>query len=273
MRRLLSIAAIGALALTAFVLVQCNQITGGAPTAFKLEPTGDSASVKLSWTAPSEGTPDKYVISFAEGTGSYSVLKETTATSYVHDPSGKTGKYKVEAKFGSSTYAATDEPTTVPVATDAKTVAELNASGNSGYGWTRADGKGTTYSMTQSGDVPKVDFYITDTMPQSSPSNAYLIASGDVAPYDPGDPGVPTSGWRQNGFTDALSSEAGPLPVHSDLTYFNWSAIPQYPTVVGCYTQDGYYAMVKIASQNTGDHTVQAQSWFQLVKGLRLIKH
>jgi hypothetical protein len=84
---------------------------------------------------------------------------------------------------------------------------------------------------------------------------------------------VPTGSWRINSFSDPLASANDPLPVHASATYFSYTDISSDPTLVACYTSDGYYALVRLSSVNSGSGTVQVETWFQLVKGLRLIEH
>lgn len=271
MKKLLTIASIGALALTALLVVQCDELLGGAPTNIQIAAATDS-TIQVTWSAPTEGTPDNYRISFMEvGASGYTMVAETSATAYVHNPMGVTGRYKVEAVFGSETYAGATTPTTVPVANAATKVAELNAAGNSGYGWDMVTGEYATYSMIEASNAPLVDLYVTD-FAVGSAGPQYSIASPDVGPSDPGNV-VPTATWRVNGFTDPLSGEDGPLPSHSPVLYFNYTDLVQTPMIVGCYTEDGYYAMVRVNSVNTGSGEVELLSWFQLVEGLRLIKH
>jgi len=272
MKKLLSIAAIVALSMTALVLVQCDSVNGGNPTNVKLEALTDS-TVKVTWSAPSEGTPDKYVVSFMEtGTSSYVELTpEPTTTTFEHDPAGKTGKYMVTAVFGSTEYNSATTPTTAPIATAALTIAELNATGNSGYGWDRTTGDGATYTMTEASRAASVDFYITDFIGGYA-GPIYSIASPDLGPSDPSGV-VPAGSWRVNGFTNPLANENSPLPVHNTTTYFSYTDLTTDPILVGCWTADGCFALVKLSSYNIAAGTVSAQSWYQLVKGLRLIQH
>ncbi|MBN2537846.1 hypothetical protein JXB37_06180, partial [candidate division WOR-3 bacterium] len=205
--------------------------------------------------------------------GSYTLADETSATVYVHDPMGKTGRYKVEAQFGSDTYAGTTNPTSVPADNATMTVAELNAAGNAGYGWDMTGGDATTYSMTEAGTAPKVDLYISD-FATGYAGPTYSVVSPDMAESDPGNTGfVPSAAWKVNSFSDPVTNENGPLPRHSQTTYFNYTDITQTPLLLGAYTADGYYAMFKVTSINSGTGEVQAESWFQLVQGLRLIQH
>jgi len=269
MKKLLSIAAIAVLSLSALVLVQCDTITGDAPTNVKLEAL-TSSTVKVSWSAPSTSTPDKYIVSFMEtGTSSYVKLTpEPTTTTFDHDPAGKTGKYMVTAVFGSTEYNSMATPTSEPIATASLNVDELNAANNSGYGWDRTSGEGTTYSMAEASNAASVDFYVTDF--QGTNVGPYSIASPDLGPTDPGNV-VPSGSWRVNTFSNLLTSETDPLPEHSNIAYFNYTDVTSTPAVMGVYTTDGYYAMLKVTSTTGG--TLACQTWFQLVKGLRLIQH
>jgi len=271
MKKLLTIAGICLLTVSALVLVRCDTVSGGAPTDVKLEAATD-ITVKVTWTAPTEGTPDKYYVAFmATGTSAYADFDTVTTTTATHDPAGKTGKYKVTAVFGSTTYDAATTPGTAPIATAAATVSELNASGNSGYGWDRPEGTGTTYTMSQAGSAANVDFYISDF--DGGSAGPYSIVSPDQGPSDPGGV-VPAGSWKASGFTDALTNEDDPLPVHTTTAYFNLTDLTTDPILVGCFTtsDNGYYALVKLSSYNTAG-TVSVQTWFQLIKGLRLIQH
>ncbi len=271
MKKLLTFIGVLGLIVLTVIFVRCPGITGGAPTNLKVEMDTDS-TVKLTWTAPTEGTPDKYIVYFRDvsATSFTMVANNVTTTQYVHNPSGATGTYKVSAQFGSEEYECVNTVSTVPIATSAKTVAELNAAGNSGYGWSRENGTGTTYSMAEAANVANVDFYITDF--QTSPA-VYSIASPNLGPSDPGGV-VPSGSWRINGIAGPLTSETAPLPVHSTTVYFNYQDITQTPFLAAVYTNaDGYYALVKLDGFNPQNKTYEVTTWFQLVKGLRLIKH
>ena len=273
MKKLLPIVSIAIVAVAALVVVQCDALLGGAPGNITITAASDS-TIQVSWTSPTEGTPDKYIIYFkAVDAGSYTQLDETTATVYVHDPMGATGTYKVEAQFGTDTYTGTTFPTSVPAENTAQTVSELNGAGNSGYGWDMTDGDAMTYSMTDAGSAPNVDLYFTDwATGYAGPQ--YSVASPDMAESDPGNTGfVPSASWKVNGFSDPVADENGPLPRHQQTTYFNYTDVTQTPLIVGCYTEEGYYAMVKVNSVNTGSGEVELESWFQLIQGLRLVQH
>ena len=267
-----------ALLFTAFILItaaltistSCEDNVGTAPTGFTLAAENDTL-VKLTWTAPTTGTPDKYVVYFkAVGTASYTNEGEVTTTSVIHYPAGATGDYYVAAKYG-STEENSSVKTTIPISTAATTVGELNATDLSGYGWDMTTGTGATYSMTTAANVTKVDFYVTNFAVGTA--TPYHIASPDQGPTDAGGV-VPTGAWRVNGISDPITDPQAPLPKYiSGTTYFNYTQIGAYPTYLAVKTADGYYGLIKVDGLNTTNGSVQVSSWFQLVSGLRLIKH
>jgi hypothetical protein len=260
-----------ALALLAFMRTECTGIIG-PPQNVKVEAASDS-TVKVSWSAPLEGTPDKYIVYFKEvGAASFAILQEITATEYIHSPSGgTTGDYKVTAKFGSETFDGATV-TTVPIHTAATDVAELNAAGSSGYGWYRVDGTGSTYSMEQTANAASVDLYVTDWAAGHA-GTTYYVVSPDIGASTP-DPGgvIDPAAWRANGYNGPVP-EQSPLPAHVQGTYIGSLELTQYPEFIAAWTQDNYFALLKVSDFNQSSSTVKVESWFQLVKGLRLIKH
>jgi len=270
MKRILAIAVV---AVAVLMLVRCDELVGDRPTNVELSAATDS-TVKVTWTAPAGSAPDKYVVKFKEtGTATFVTLDDNvTATEYTHDPAGKTGNYMVAAMFGSTEYEALSAPTSAPITTAATSVSELNAAGNSGYGWSTSTGAGATYTMTDAGNAANVDFYITNFLAGYS-GTPYSIASPDMGPNDPGGV-VPTGSWKVNAFSNPVLDDQAPLPKYNQgVNYFNYTDIATDPTFVGCHTAAGYYALVKLAGVNTGDGTVQVTTYFQLVEGLRLVQH
>ncbi|MEO0071953.1 MAG: hypothetical protein ABIK10_00740 [candidate division WOR-3 bacterium] len=251
----------------------CEEVTGEEPTNVALEAATDT-TVKITWTAP-QTAPDKYYIYFkAIDAANYTKIGETTATSYIHDPQGKTGKYYVAAVYGSNEYNSS-VVSTEPVTSSIYTVWELNAAGNSGYGWDRTTGAGSTYSMTNAANAPNVDFYITN-FATGWTTTPYSIASPDQGPNDPGGV-VPSGQWKVNGISNPITDPQAPLPRYiQGTTYFNYTELTSYPAYVAIRMNSGsdvYYALVKIDGLNTTNGTVNVESWFQKVKGLRLIQH
>ncbi|MEO0096006.1 MAG: hypothetical protein ABIL15_02880 [candidate division WOR-3 bacterium] len=276
MKRLLSLLTIFTFSVIILPMLNCEKGETGAPQNFEIAANSTGDKVVLSWDEPSEGVPDEYVIYFDEGgTGTFDTVATTTDLEYTHDPAGKTGKYKVAAKLGDNEYFS-EVLSTIPIHTAVTTVYELEAAGNAGYGWDRTTFAGSTYSMASASNASKVDFYISNWFddPQGGPwQTPYRIESPDEGPNDPGGV-VPTGSWLQNRFTDPLTDPQAPLPVFSSTTYFNYTQITTDPTYIGVYTKaDGYYALVKFSGANATNGTIQVETWFQSVKGLRLIAH
>ncbi|MBM3322524.1 hypothetical protein FJY69_03495 [candidate division WOR-3 bacterium] len=259
------------LALVLAGLVRCGG-PGRVPTSVRLEADTDS-TVGIFWSAPAEGTPDRYAVYFkALGETAYALVAETTENGCVHDPQGRTGRYRVSARFGVEEYDAATKPGTIPVHTDTIAVAELNATGNSGCGWDRKTGTARTFSMKNVGSREKVDFYVTDFKPAASNQLPYSIASPDMGPADLGGV-VPVGSWRATSFTDPLSDENAPLPAYAPNYYFSYVDVYQTPCVVGCYTDDNRYSLIRVTAVNRANSWVQLETWFQAVAGLRLIQH
>jgi hypothetical protein len=270
MRRLLSVAAVGIVAVTALVMTGCTSVTGGAPTGVTLTMATDS-TVEVTWNAPTEGSPDKYYVAFmATDASAYTDFDTVTLTSVEHNPIGKTGKYKVTAVFGKETFDAATTPSSAPIHTAATEVSELNASGSSGYGWGRTGGDGGTFSMKSAANAGSVDFYVSDWAATSN-GDPYFLISPDLGPTDPGNV-VPTGSWRLNGLAGPVT-EQGPLPAHVTGNYFSQQELTQYPFFCAVYTADGYFGLVTVTDYNPSAGTVKVESWFQVIKGLRLIQH
>jgi hypothetical protein len=272
--RLLLIAALAALASTG-----CESFSGGAPFDVALTAATDT-TVKVSWTAPPSGVPDSYVVAFMEtGTSAWVDFGNVTdsATTTDHSPMGKTGKYRVTAMFGASTYVAAETPTSAPVHTEVTLVSELNAAGLPGYGWERDSGNGATFAMTYASKADKIDFYVTDwATGYAGPT--YAIASPDWGPNEPGGTGVvPPGAWRATTFSPVLFGEHAPLPAFNSGVYGNNLELSADSTLVAVCTDTlgpfRYYALVKLSGPDTANGTVRVETWFQLIKGLRLIQH
>lgn len=263
-------AAFAAFGLAVLATLGCGG--GKEPLNLRLEADTDS-TVKVIWSVPTDAAPDKYLVYFqAVGETSYSLVAETTANLWTHNPNGATGWYRVEAKYGDLTYAAGANPSTVPVHTDTVALAELNAAGNAGFGWDRRTGRGRTFPMTNVRSAGSVDFYITDFKPPSLNQQPYSVASPDMGPSDPGNI-VPTDSWRVSVFTDTLPDENVMLPTVSPTTYFNYTDILCVPGNIGCFTADSHYAMVKVVGVDIENCWVRVEAWYQLVPGLRLTRH
>jgi hypothetical protein len=253
------------------VLAGCGG-NGRAPSNVRLKADTDS-TVKVIWSVPVDATPDKYLVFFRPaGETTYSLVAETTANFWVHDPQGATGWYRVEAEYGTETHAASTIAGTVPVWTDTVALCELNASGSSGFGWDRHTGRGRAYSMTDVRNAGVVDFYVTDFKPARLNQQPYSVASPDMGPSDPGNV-VPTDSWRVSAFTDSQPGENVLLPAFTPTTYFNYTDILNVPCSFGCFTADSHYALVKVISVDVENRRVLLETWYQLLPGLRLTRH
>jgi hypothetical protein len=250
----------------------CDRLDPRAPRDLAVSAATDS-TVRLQWAEPSDGTPEAYLIYFRPtGDELYGLVAETLATEFEHLPQGRTGRYRVAARFGPATYESDVEPVTTPAATGLATLAELNEIGNSGLGWNRVTGKGRTYSMRNADNRDRTDFYITDFRPASLPELPYAVASPSMGPADAGAV-VPADTWRSNRFTDPLPDTESVLPSASVPVYYHYTDISQLPCNIGCFTADSHYALVRVLEVDSADGWVRLQTWFQQVKGLRLLAH
>jgi len=282
MKQIYRILALGALSLTLVVLVGCEgEDVGSAPQNFTLTASTDGLEVILDWEEPADGQPDGYIVYFEEvGTSDWLVEAELDGDvlTYTHDPMEMTGRYYVAADWGGTEYDS-DVETTVPVHTASMTIYELEAAGNAGYGWAlTSDFTGTTYSMADEANAALVDFYITNWTddPVGGPWPApWSIASPDLAPGDPGGSFVPTASWRQNWFSDPITDPQAALPNYGSTTYFNYTeGIQTDPTYIGVYLGDeDHFGLVEFSGVNPAAGTINVESWFQTVQGLRLIAH
>ena len=257
---------------------------GGPPTGVAVcSGPGDSDStVVVAWTAPAEGTPDKYIVRFRSVLDSgYSILGETTQTSYVHNPHGMTGHYQVTAGFGSYTYDAAVEPTTVPVHSAAATLFEINVDpSRCGFGWTRDSGIGNVFAMTDSANCSSVDFYISDLDTGHGHEPIAVVSPNKADSIDPGAIGIVLPAfWRMNGFSYPLPDPQSPLPGYQsgpNWNYFIYTQISSQPCYISCYTAgevQKHYALIQVDSVDAARGRVWVESWYQLVPGLRLIRH
>jgi hypothetical protein len=262
-------------------VVQGCGVLGGPPTgvAVSAGPGDSDSTVVISWTTPAEGAPDKYVVHFRPLTdSSYTPLGETTATSYAHNPHNMTGQYKVTAVFGADSFEGAEKPTTVPIQSDAVTLYEINAdSSRCAFGWSRDSGMGKVYSMTDSANCAYVDFYVSDRHAGFGDSLLDIISPNKADSIDLGAIGiVPGAAWKINGFSNPVSAETVPsYQPPPNATYFIFTQIAQ-PCLVGVYTAGDtvkHYALIEVDSVNVAAGRVSLQSWYQLVTGLRLMRH
>jgi hypothetical protein len=105
-----------------------------------------------------------------------------------------------------------------------------------------------------------------------SPDKAGLIDSGAIGI-------VPSAAWRTRGFSNPLLDPQSPLPGYQpppNANYFIYTEISSQPCYIGCYTAGDafkHYALIQVDSVDVSSGRVWMKSWYQLVPGLRLIRH
>jgi hypothetical protein len=254
---------------------------GGPPLNLRLEADTDS-SITVLWEPPQPQSQCIYQVYFKDVRDSaYALLATTASTLSKHiPPLGATGWYKVAAKFGNTVYESPTVLSTVPVHTSVSALAELNADPSlAGYGWDRNSGVGGLFAMTDSANCSHVDFYVSDLragvgnpMEVVSPSKADSMDAGAVGI-------VPQAAWRLAGFSDPLSDPQAPLPGYHpppNANYFIYTQVTTQPCYISCYTAGDalkHFALIQVDSVDVPSGQMWVQSWYQLVPGLRLIRH
>ncbi|UCC12341.1 MAG: fibronectin type III domain-containing protein [candidate division WOR-3 bacterium] len=262
--------------LCAVLFLHCGGGEPSPPTNFTITAGEDGITVALSWDEPDNGNPVNYIVYFrAVDATEFTAVDTVEDVTCIHDPFTRTGDYYVAAVF-SETEEYSDTLTTIPVHTPPFTLGELNTAYNAAYGWDLVgDFTGHTYSMFDSLNIPYIDFYVTEfnNGPWSTP---YYIASPTELGSDWGALTVPDGDWRQTWFTNPISNPQMYLPVYATTTYFRWmDDLREDSLFVGVYLEnEGFFALVKFSDFGVVDsYTVQAETWFQKVQGLRLIAH
>lgn len=254
------------------LLSQSCKTKGGAPAGVEIEAASDT-TVRVTWKIPVEGVPDRYRVEFkSTGSRGYQQVGSASDTMFVHlPPGGATGMYRVVAVFGGEEFESVETASTVPAMTEGDTVTELNAGGRSGYGWDRTEGMGMPYSMGDASSAAGVDFYLTDWC-EGLVGPYYYVASPDTAPDDPGNTGVvPPNSWRKSGFSNPLTGGHGAPRYEPGVSYFEIAELEAGSTYVACRTEDGYYALLRLAVVGESSGVTEVTSWFQKVRGLRLV--
>jgi len=194
------------------ILTSCIQEVGEI-TPSNLQAEGyNGTQVKLTWEAPVDQI-DGYILEFVDAGGTLR-LKDTiapTITSYIHDPQGYVGEYRLYGYKGDSLSTPATVSTVPVIVSPANiTLYELDQSGNSGLALGNPpDWTPTTFGCSQSGAPDNVDFYYTDAEQGSTGLFQYL-ASADQLPtsWEGSNVGNNTSGWRQN-YIEKKSPQSG----------------------------------------------------------------
>ncbi|MBM3314153.1 hypothetical protein FJY70_06135 [candidate division WOR-3 bacterium] len=86
---------------------------------------------------------------------------------------------------------------------------------------------------------------------------------------------MPAGAWRIVRFSglDTLMTENDPLPRYTQSRYRDSLVLSPLPALVACHTEDGYYALIKATAVDVDEGTADIQTWFQLIRNLRLMEH
>jgi hypothetical protein len=239
-----------------------------APANFVISAAADEISVVLDWDPnPTDEEVDGYIVYFNDV-----VLDTTDLETYTHTDPQETGEYYVTAYAGDEESDPSETESTVPVVATNVILAELNAAGESGYGWNTTTGQGAVYSMIDDTHAAVIDLYFTNWA--TGFSGAYDLRSPDLAPDDPGAPAgiVGTSGWKLTGFI-AVADDFDDVTTLPLTGYIDRVLNVAQGFTYGVYTEEEHYAMVEVQSINAGTGQVQVRTAFQVVPGLAILEH
>lgn len=244
-------------------------IPGGPASNLSLRAETDT-TVRLTWSPPVEGRPNLYRVMFRSVGDTWARALETGDTTCEHNPSGKTGEYRVLAMFGAKFFEGPDTLSTIPVHSGTTTVGELSGPDLPGCGWPMPDWLAKAYEMGDTTWVDSVEFYVTDFKPGSE-GPTYYLASPDLAPADTGGT-VPQGRWHSTRLA-VLADEQGPVPAVGDSAWRGTVPVAAAPVVAACHTEHGYFAVVKVTQLRISNKDLRLQAWVQPVQGLRLLRH
>jgi hypothetical protein len=246
-------------------------------TAWPLERPGavtlraaSGTSVRLHWQTGRNSDSTTYRLWFRPLAGVFSVADSAHATSIFHDPIGWTGDYTISAVLGGEERFALETLSTAPVASDSVKLFELNVHDPSGLGWDTS-GYASAVPMRDSLSAGRADLYFTDLTPGSNGPIFYL-ASPHIGPDDPGEV-IPDAPWRRSGLLQLFGNAQDPLPEYDSLLYSNLADVSMMETFVAVHTANGYYGLTRSPGVSADSSSLYVRSWFQRVRGLRLIRH
>ncbi|MBN2543866.1 hypothetical protein JXI42_13485 [bacterium] len=240
------------LALASFLFLGCEEDTGeeviGAPTGLTITAGGNETSLVLTWTAPSTGTAEKYLIYF-EGDLIDSVDAPTTTKTLTPNA---LGEYKVSAvsedgeegnKSGGSSTELVEQISQGPI----YWISDPSPTHPSAYGWT-TDGSGATYSA-QEANQGSVDFYLDADFDIASPSRTTWS--------NPHTTGMKLAGTS---YADVTLADASGYVDYEEVvnggTYFFW-------------VHDSYYVKLQITAYDAVNHSITFKYGFQRIANFR----
>jgi len=249
------------------VLVGCgDETTLTAPANFTIAAATSEIDVVLDWDEVTEEIDGYYVYFNSAAVGT------VTTAGYTHMDPQETGTYYVTAYLEDVESDPSTTESTAPIIADNITLAEINATGNSGLGWDRSDGSATTYTMADATNAAFIDFYFSDwAVGFVGPD--YNFISPDLVETDPGVTWGMSGTWNQTGFTIALTDPFDDVVLLPGSGYTNSQIADQTNAAYGVYTSGGYFGMVEVKSINLTTGEIEIRVAFQPVSGLRILEH
>jgi hypothetical protein len=236
-----------------------------APANFTISAGTNELDVILDWDEVTEEI-DGYIVYFNNA------AIDTVATAgYTHADPQESGVYYVTAYLGEDESDPTPDESTVPVIVDDITVSEINATGSSGFGWSRTSGSATAYSMADATNAAFIDFYFSNWGSGYTPPYGFI--SPDLVETDPGVTWNMSGTWNASSFTEDLTEQFDDVILVPGTGYYTTQEITATNATYAVYTEDGYYGMVEVKSINAGAGSISLRVAFQLVPGLRIFEH
>lgn len=267
MKKVLGLTLIAAAAVFVVFMTGCDGEIPGEVRNLAVEAADAGASVKLTWSEPTDATGDETYSVYFDGADE-PLLDGITALEYKHTEPGKTGEYEVTVVVdGEESDGVTIS--TEPVTPTTHQVYELNGELESGLGWTVSTGSAATYSMANDNNKTNIHCYFTDL--ELGFAGDYNLAGAYVVETDPGNTWMPnTSGWDQTTVTDPLDESFDNVTIAPGANnYYNYS-----PAIIGetyaIQTEDGHYGLVEVSGIDKTYGTVDVKVTFQPIQGLRL---
>ena len=249
------------------VIVGCDgEVTLSAPENFTLAAATSEIDVVLDWDEVTDEIDGYYVYFNTAAVGT------VTTAGYTHMDPQETGSYYVTAYLDVDESDPSTTESTAPYIADNITLAEINATGNSGLGWDRTDGSATTYTMADATNAAFIDFYFSDWVAGFAGPD-YQFISPDLVETDPGVTWGMSGTWNITGFTIALTDPFDDVVLLPGSGYTSSQIVDQTNAAYGVYTSGGYFGMVEVKSINLATGEIEVRVAFQTVSGLRILEH
>lgn len=270
MKKVLGITLLVAAGAFVVFMTGCDGELPGEVRNLDAEAADEGASVKLTWTEPTDATGDEtYSVYFDETL----VEEEISVTEYKHFEPGKAGEYEVTVVSGNDESEGV-KIDTYPIDVANPTVWELNGEGSSGIGFDVGGNAVGTYSMASDANKTNIDCYFSNWLGKSDGfgGDYDLFSPAENLADDPGKP-FPgeVSGWRTTGITDALVKTIDEVEILPETGYYTRTEGGTIEgETYGVYTEDDYYGLIQVVSISTDNGAVDIKATFQPIQGLRL---